>query len=112
MPKDHHTLYLFVPAIRLDRVPKAVATGADVVIIDLEDAVADDQKDDVREQLIKFDATSNDRYWLRVNASHQSEHTLMICSAYQSSIKSMASSYPSVKTPSRSNICTKPQDCL
>ena len=75
MPKDHHTLYLFVPAIRLDRVPKAVATGADVVIIDLEDAVADDQKDDVREQLIEFDATSNDRYWLRVNASHHSEHT-------------------------------------
>ena len=75
MPKDHHTLYLFVPAIRLDRVPKAVATGADVVIIDLEDAVADDQKDDVREQLIKFDATSSERYWLRVNASHHSEHT-------------------------------------
>ncbi len=68
------TLYLFVPAIRLDRVPKAVATGADVVIIDLEDAVAHDQKVDVRAQLIEFDATSNHRYWLRVNASHQSDH--------------------------------------
>jgi len=32
--------YLFVPATRIDRVPKALASGADAVIVDLEDAVA------------------------------------------------------------------------
>lgn len=74
MSMDHKTLYLFVPAIRLDRVAKAVATGADVVIIDLEDAVAHDQKDDVRAKLIEFDAISIHRYWLRINASHQSDY--------------------------------------
>ena len=31
--------YLFVPATRIDRVAKALATGADAVIVDLEDAV-------------------------------------------------------------------------
>ena len=32
--------WLFVPATRIDRVAKAFASGADAVIIDLEDAVA------------------------------------------------------------------------
>lgn len=84
MPKDHHTLYLFVPAIRLDRVPKAVATGADVVIIDLEDAVADDQKDDVREQLIKFDAPPAMTAIGYESMPVTKMSILMICSVYQS----------------------------
>ncbi|GLW11025.1 CoA ester lyase [Microtetraspora sp. NBRC 13810] len=40
---------LYVPADRPDRVAKALATAADVVIVDLEDAVADDAKDRARE---------------------------------------------------------------
>ena len=35
---------LFVPATRPERIPKALATGADAVIVDLEDAVAQAQK--------------------------------------------------------------------
>ena len=31
---------LFVPATRPERIPKALASGADAVIVDLEDAVA------------------------------------------------------------------------
>jgi citrate lyase subunit beta/citryl-CoA lyase len=34
------TTFLFVPGDRPDRFGKAVASGADVVILDLEDAVA------------------------------------------------------------------------
>ncbi|MCW2573370.1 MAG: CoA ester lyase [Frankiales bacterium] len=36
--------WLFVPGDRPDRFPKAIASGADVVVLDLEDAVAADQK--------------------------------------------------------------------
>jgi citrate lyase subunit beta/citryl-CoA lyase len=39
---------LFVPGHRIDRILKAAASGADAVIIDLEDAVPDDQKEAAR----------------------------------------------------------------
>lgn len=39
---------LFVPAVRPDRVPKALATGADAVCVDLEDGVAPGDKDEAR----------------------------------------------------------------
>jgi len=40
--------YLFVPGNRPDRFPKAVSSGADSIIIDLEDAVGSDDKDHAR----------------------------------------------------------------
>lgn len=43
---------LFVPAVRPDRLPKALATGADAVCLDLEDGVSFEQKDDAREKAI------------------------------------------------------------
>lgn len=43
--------YLFVPAHRVDRIAKALAAGADAVIVDLEDAVAPSAKDEARHAL-------------------------------------------------------------
>ena len=43
---------LFVPAVRPDRFPKALATGADAVCIDLEDGVAPGAKDAARAQAL------------------------------------------------------------
>jgi citrate lyase subunit beta / citryl-CoA lyase len=43
--------YLFVPADRPERYPKALASGADAVIVDLEDAVAPAAKAEAREAL-------------------------------------------------------------
>ena len=43
---------LFVPAVRPDRLTKAVATGADAMCLDLEDGVSFEQKDDAREKAI------------------------------------------------------------
>ncbi len=43
--------YLFVPANRPDRVDKAIATGTDQVIVDLEDAVGSSEKDSARQNL-------------------------------------------------------------
>jgi citrate lyase subunit beta/citryl-CoA lyase len=42
------TTYLFVPGNRPERFDKALASRADVVILDLEDAVAPDEKSDAR----------------------------------------------------------------
>jgi citrate lyase subunit beta/citryl-CoA lyase len=42
---------LYAPADRLDRVAKAMATDADVVIVDLEDAVAPGHKDSARQSM-------------------------------------------------------------
>lgn len=44
MTSHHFTVPLFVPANRPERFDKAAASGADAIILDLEDAVAADQK--------------------------------------------------------------------
>ena len=49
--------WLFVPANRPERYAKALACGADAVIVDLEDAVAPDQKDGARAALADWLAT-------------------------------------------------------
>ncbi|WP_438751035.1 HpcH/HpaI aldolase/citrate lyase family protein [Pararhizobium sp. O133] len=46
-----HALFLFVPADRPDRVAKASASGADAIIIDLEDAIAPAAKPMARKSL-------------------------------------------------------------
>ena len=45
---------LFVPAVRPDRYPKALATGADAVCIDLEDGVSFADKDQARSAAIEL----------------------------------------------------------
>ncbi|GAB3628149.1 aldolase [Pandoraea terrae] len=50
---------LFVPGLRPDRARKALASGADVVCIDLEDAVAVSHKDDARNLTLPLFAEPN-----------------------------------------------------
>ncbi|MEO8936604.1 MAG: CoA ester lyase [Burkholderiaceae bacterium] len=61
--------FLFVPANRTDRYAKAMASGADIVVIDLEDAIAHDAKDRARMLLDsawgEFD--HEDRVVIRIN---------------------------------------------
>ncbi|WP_394561934.1 HpcH/HpaI aldolase/citrate lyase family protein [Aquipseudomonas alcaligenes] len=60
---------LFVPATRPERIPKALASGADAVIVDLEDAVQESQKEQARSQLDSFlQANPDARVLVRVNA--------------------------------------------
>lgn len=59
---------LFVPASRPERIPKALDSQADVVIVDLEDAVEHLAKDSAREALCDFLSTHPDvRLWVRIN---------------------------------------------
>lgn len=65
--------YLFVPGNRPDRFVKAWESGADVVIIDLEDAVAESEKDVAREAVQRW-LSSEQPVHLRINSdpAHQS----------------------------------------
>ncbi|WP_109471049.1 HpcH/HpaI aldolase/citrate lyase family protein [Ornithinimicrobium cavernae] len=65
--------FLFVPGDRPERFDKAVASGADVVIIDLEDAVAPEAKAVARDAVVKW-LTEGGRAAVRVNAADSAEH--------------------------------------
>ncbi|MDR5752411.1 MULTISPECIES: CoA ester lyase [unclassified Caballeronia] len=69
---------LFVPATRPERFAKALDSGADCIIIDLEDAVADGSKDTARELLAQhlpqLTAEQLARTVVRVNGSGTSWH--------------------------------------
>ncbi len=74
MPTPPRTL-LFVSAERPERFDKAMASGADVVCIDLEDAVHPDRKDAARSAAMAYlkgrtkGSTSGPRLAVRINAS-------------------------------------------
>lgn len=63
--------FLFVPANRPERYAKALASGADAVIVDLEDAVALPQKEQARETLARWlrEQGPQPRLWVRINAA-------------------------------------------
>jgi (S)-citramalyl-CoA lyase len=66
---------LFVPASRPERIPKALAAGADAVIVDLEDAVEHLAKAAAREALCDFLGTNpRARLWVRINDASTSWH--------------------------------------
>ena len=70
--------WLFVPATRIDRVEKAFASGADAVIVDLEDAVAQVDKAQARAALKDYydaqhETKSYRPIWLRINKADSAE---------------------------------------
>ncbi|WP_447650423.1 HpcH/HpaI aldolase/citrate lyase family protein [Pseudomonas abietaniphila] len=61
---------LFVPGDRPERFAKALAAGADRVIIDFEDAVEESAKPGARDSLHQFLAQNPDaRVWVRINSA-------------------------------------------
>jgi citrate lyase subunit beta/citryl-CoA lyase len=60
--------WLFVPGDRQERFSKAVESGADQVIIDLEDAVASDAKDEARAAVVAY-LSGGGSAWVRINAA-------------------------------------------
>lgn len=68
--------YLFVPGNRPERFAKAFTSGADAVILDLEDAVAAVEKPDARTAIANWFATASDsdraRTAIRINDVHSS----------------------------------------
>ena len=70
--------YLFVPGNRPERFAKALASGADAVILDLEDAVADEAKSAARDAIASWAAsavpTERERTVVRINAATSAWH--------------------------------------
>ena len=59
---------LFVPGDRPDRMEKALGSGADALILDLEDSVAPAAKPEARRQVAAFVSANNQaRLWVRIN---------------------------------------------
>jgi citrate lyase subunit beta/citryl-CoA lyase len=65
--------WLFVPGDRGDRFERAAASGADEIILDLEDAVAPDAKDVAREAVASW-LDGPGAAWVRVNAAGTPGH--------------------------------------
>ena len=69
----HARSYLFVPGNRPERFDKAAASAADVVVLDLEDAVAESAKADARERIVQWsarlDAQARSRIAVRINVA-------------------------------------------
>lgn len=78
----HHKTWLFVPATRIELVAKAFASGADAVIVDLEDAVAQADKPQARDHLKTYhDSADYQAVWVRINkaGSDESVKDLQLC---------------------------------
>jgi len=77
---------LFVPGSRPERFAKALAAGADAVIVDFEDAVEEPLKREARDNLAAFlQATPQASVWVRINAPEHAEHAADIAFCQQQS---------------------------
>ncbi|MGC7837151.1 HpcH/HpaI aldolase/citrate lyase family protein [Pseudomonas wayambapalatensis] len=75
MPQTIVRSALFVPGSRPERFAKALAAGADAVIVDFEDAVEEPLKRQARDNLAAFLAAHPQaRVWVRVNAPEHAGH--------------------------------------
>lgn len=75
MPPSIVRSALFVPGSRPERFSKALAAGADAVIVDFEDAVEEPLKRQARDNLAAFlRAEPLAQVWVRVNAPDHAEH--------------------------------------
>lgn len=74
-PPERLRSLLFAPADAPRKLERAFASQADLVIVDLEDAVAPDQKAEARRILAEFIASAPRRAWaVRVNGTDTAEH--------------------------------------
>lgn len=75
MPQPIVRSALFVPGSRPERFAKALAAGADAVIVDFEDAVEEPLKRQARENLAAFlQGNPQVSVWVRVNSPDHAEH--------------------------------------
>ncbi|GAW48957.1 MULTISPECIES: HpcH/HpaI aldolase/citrate lyase family protein [unclassified Nocardioides] len=68
----HAVTWLFVPGDRPERFAKAAASGADEVILDLEDAVAEPAKETARRAVAEWLGSA--QAWVRINPAGASWH--------------------------------------
>ncbi len=95
--------FLFVPGTGLDMFPKAVRTGADIVCIDLEDAIAPPHKDRARTATMAMFATGPDfgrsEVLIRVNSLRTQDGLADILAVLESEQPPTGLMLPKVKSP-------------
>ena len=102
---------LFVPASRPERIPKALAVGADAVIVDLEDAVQEGLKVEARANLDAFLTTNPEaRLLVRINAPEHSGHVadIELCSRHAGVIGVLLPKVECAAQVARVATCGKP----
>lgn len=102
---------LFVPATRPERIPKALASGADAVIVDLEDAVAQSQKSEARANLDGFLAANpNAGVLVRINAPTHPEQVedLLMCARHEAVVGVLLPKAESAAQVAQATRCGKP----
>ena len=84
----HYRSLLFVPGNRPDRFEKACQSAADLVCIDLEDAVGPSDKDEAREMVLDFLAgTDHEHVALRINGLDSPFHKADVAALSKSRLK-------------------------
>ena len=102
---------LFVPASRPERIPKALAVGADAVIVDLEDAVQESLKIEARANLDAFLATNPEaRLLVRINAPEHAGHDadIELCGRHAGVVGVLLPKVESAAQVARVAACGKP----
>lgn len=102
---------LFVPASRPERIPKALAVGADAVIVDLEDAVQESLKVEARANLDAFlSANPESRLLVRINAPEHAGHAadIALCARHAGVVGVLLPKVESAAHVSRVAACAKP----
>ncbi|MGG2396803.1 HpcH/HpaI aldolase/citrate lyase family protein [Pseudomonas sp. SH1-B] len=102
---------LFVPASRPERIPKALAVGADAVIVDLEDAVQESLKVEARANLDAFlSANPEARLLVRINAPEHAGHAadIALCARHAGVIGVLLPKVESAGHVARVATCGKP----
>ena len=94
---------IFAPGTRPDMFPKALKTGADIVCIDLEDAIAPEHKDEARAKtlplFVKPAAADGVERMVRVNSLRTAEGLADILAILESAAPPPALMLPKVKSP-------------
>lgn len=102
---------LFVPASRPERIPKALAVGADAVIVDLEDAVQENLKEEARCNLDDFlKANPEARLLVRINAPEHAGHAadIALCARHAGVAAVLLPKVESAAQVARVAACGKP----
>ena len=102
---------LFVPGSRLEMFPKATASSADIVCVDLEDAVSETHKNKAREEVISLilnersqPSSSGEEIWIRINSLRSSSGLADVLAIAQAETAPDGIMIPKINSPEEIHI--------
>lgn len=102
---------LFVPGSRLEIFPKATASSADIVCVDLEDAVSETQKNNARKEVISLIlnersrlSSSREEIWIRINSIRSTSGLADVLAIAQAEMAPDGIMIPKINSPEEIHI--------